>query len=91
MSSQIAAGLDGVDRKLDPGVPDPEPYAAERRMLPTGLDEAVPGSWKRRATSSAPPSGPRFVDFVLAIKRHELGRYQAHVTDWEHREYFEMY
>ena len=90
MSSQIVAGLDGVDRKLDPGVPDPEPYAAERRMLPTGLDEAVrlleaEGDVFRGAFGSP------FVDFVLAIKRHELGRYQAHVTDWEHREYFEVY
>ena len=90
MSAQIAAGLDGVDRKLDPGPPDPEPYAAERRMLPTGLDEAVrlleaEGDVFRGAFGSP------FVDFVLAIKRHELGRYQAHVTDWEHREYFEVY
>src|SRR3712207_8630287 len=27
MSAQIVAGLDGVDRKLDPGEPDVEPYA----------------------------------------------------------------
>ena len=91
LASQIAAGLDGVDRKLDPGVPDPEPYAAERRMLPTGLDEAVrlleaEGDVFRAAF------GAPFVDFVLAIKRQlSSARYQAHVTDWEHREYFEMY
>jgi glutamine synthetase len=90
MAAQIAAGLDGVDRKVDPGQPDPEPYAAERRPLPTGLAQAVDlleseGDVFRQAFGSS------FVDFVVAIKRHELGRYNAHVTDWEQREYFEVY
>jgi glutamine synthetase len=35
--------------------------------------------------------GGPFVDFVLSVKRHELGRFRAHVTDWEQREYFEVY
>jgi glutamine synthetase len=90
MAAQIAAGLDGVDRKVDPGPPDPEPYAAERRPLPTGLAEAVDlleseGDVFRQAFGSS------FVDFLVSIKRHELGRYNAHVTDWEQREYFEVY
>ncbi len=32
-----------------------------------------------------------FVNHFLLIKRAEIGRFLAHVTDWEHREYFEMY
>jgi len=90
MAAQIAAGLDGVDRKVDPGQPDPEPYGADRRPLPTALEQAVDlleaeGDVFRQAFGSS------FVDFLVAIKRHELGRYNSHVSDWEHREYFEVY
>ena len=35
--------------------------------------------------------GDRFVDHFLPIKRAEIGRFLAHVADWEHWEYFEMY
>jgi glutamine synthetase len=35
--------------------------------------------------------GAPFVDYMLRIKRYELGRFLSHVTDWEHTEYFEMY
>ena len=34
IASQIAAGLDGIERKLDPGAPDDDPYAADRPRLP---------------------------------------------------------
>jgi glutamine synthetase len=90
MASQIVAGLDGVDRKLDPGAPDLEPYAADRRLLPTGLDEAVV-ALEKEGQVFRDAFGSPFVDFVLSIKRHELGRYKSHVTDWEQREYFEVY
>ena len=35
--------------------------------------------------------GDTFVDYILRLKRFEIGRFLQHVTDWEHREYFEMY
>jgi glutamine synthetase len=90
MASQIAAGLDGVDRGLDPGEPDAEPYAADRRLLPTGLDAAIE-ALDREGQVFREAFGSPFVEFLLSIKRHELGRYRAHVTDWEQREYFEVY
>jgi glutamine synthetase len=90
MAAQIVAGLDGVDRKLDPGEPDLEPYAADRRMLPSGLEEAVT-ALDTEGQVFRDAFGSPFVEFILSIKRHELGRYKAHVTDWEQREYFEVY
>lgn len=90
MASQIVAGLDGVDRKLDPGPPDVEPYAADRPLLPGGLDEAV-AALDAEGQVFRDAFGSPFVEFLLSIKRHELGRYKAHVTDWEQREYFEVY
>jgi glutamine synthetase len=29
-----------------------------------------------------------FIDVYAAIKRAEIARHDAHVNDWEHREYF---
>jgi glutamine synthetase len=90
MATQIVAGLDGVDRQLDPGQPDAEPYAADRRLLPVSLDRAVDALEAEGAVFRAALGDP-FVDFVLTVKRHEVGRYNAHVSDWEQREYFEVY
>jgi len=35
--------------------------------------------------------GQRFIDYYLRIKEFEIARYQAEVTEWEQKEYFELY
>jgi glutamine synthetase len=35
--------------------------------------------------------GSEFVDYYVHIKNAEIERFQAEVSDWEHREYFEMF
>ena len=35
--------------------------------------------------------GEIFVDYIVRLKEFEIDRFLQHVTDWEHREYFEMY
>jgi glutamine synthetase len=35
--------------------------------------------------------GDEFVNHFVSMKRYEIGRFQSHVTDWEHREYFEAF
>ena len=35
--------------------------------------------------------GQPFVDYLLKIKDAEVARFLSEVTDWEHREYFEMF
>jgi glutamine synthetase len=35
--------------------------------------------------------GPGFVDYYVHIKTAEIERFQAEVSDWEQREYFEMF
>jgi glutamine synthetase len=34
--------------------------------------------------------GDAFVDYYLAIKDAEVARFQSDVSEWEHREYFEL-
>ena len=35
--------------------------------------------------------GPRFVDYLCHIKEAEIARFNLDVTDWEHREYFDLF
>ena len=35
--------------------------------------------------------GSEFIDYYAHIKNAEVERFQAEVSDWEHREYFEMF
>jgi glutamine synthetase len=89
MASQILSGLDGVDRGLDPGPSADTPYETQAPLLPKTLREAVSAlkddSFFREAL------GAEFVDYYVHIKNAEIERFQAEVSDWEQREYFEMF
>jgi glutamine synthetase len=89
MASQILSGLDGVDRKLDPGPSADTPYETKAELLPKTLREAVfalkDDPFFREAL------GAEFVDYYVHIKNAEIERFQAEVSDWEQREYFEMF
>jgi glutamine synthetase len=90
MGSQIVAGLDGMANRTDPGNPLSDPYAqTQMPLMPTSLSEAVEAlaaSTMFRATL-----GGEFIDHYVSVRRQEIGRFQSHVTDWEHREYFEAF
>src|SRR6201996_4229439 len=89
MASQILSGLDGVDRKLDPGPSADAPYETKAELLPKSLREAV-GALKHDGFFRE-ALGAGFVDYYVHIKNAEIERFQAEVSDWEHREYFEMF
>ena len=89
MASQILAGLDGVDRAAEPPPPADTPYETQAPALPKTLREALDalkadGFFREKL-------GAGFVDYYLHIKNAELDRFQAEVSDWEQREYFEMF
>lgn len=96
LASQVAAGMDGISRKLDPGPAEIEPYAAVHRpLLPTTLNEAIEVAGKSELYRRA--FGDHFVDWLVGLKQGEYARFvQAEgdtwdpevVTEWEHREYF---
>ncbi|HUT49386.1 MAG TPA: glutamine synthetase family protein [Alphaproteobacteria bacterium] len=89
MASQIHAGLDGVNRGLDPGAPVDTPYEADAPMLPRSLIEALAAL--RQSTLYREALGDRFVDYIVTLKEAEVTRYLSDVTDWEHREYFDIF
>jgi glutamine synthetase len=89
MASQILSGLDGVDRRLDPGPSADTPYETQATRLPKSLAEAVSALKDEPFFRDA--FGAGFVDYYVHIKNAEIERFQAEVSDWEHREYFEMF
>jgi glutamine synthetase len=89
MASQILTGLDGIDRVLEPPPSADKPYDTEAPALPRSLDEALialDGNACLRAGF-----GDGFVDYWLHLKRAELARFNAEVSEWEQREYFSIF
>ncbi len=100
IASQIAAGLDGIERGLAPPPADDEPYAAERPMLPATLDAAIGALDGETIFRDA--FGAGFVDYFIALKRAEIDRFEAAcandgdarvngVTRWEQNEYYDFF
>lgn len=89
IASQILAGMDGIARGLDPGPSADVPYEAARPPLPRSLEEAVAAlagdAFFRQAM------GDTFINYYAHIKNAEIARFHADVSDWEHREYFEIF
>lgn len=89
MASQLHSGLAGIDGALPLGPSADDPYATEAGPLPISLREAVDALEADAELSGA--MGSRFVAYYAAIKRAEIARFERTVTDWEHREYFDLY
>jgi glutamine synthetase len=90
MAANIAAGLDGVRRRLEPPpLVAADPYSADAQRLPSSLWEAVEHLDRDDFFKQA--FGPGFVKFIVDMKRNEVGRFLGEVTDWEMREYFEFF
>jgi glutamine synthetase len=89
MASQIVTGLDGIERMLEPGPSADTPYEAQALHLPKSLEEALRAL--RSDDRLVEGFGRNFVEYYLRIKEAELARFQSEVTEWEQREYFELF
>jgi glutamine synthetase len=89
MASQVVAGLDGMARQLDPGACADTPYETAGPFLPKSLEEALTAL--RQSTCFAAAFGQSFIDYYLRIKQFEIARYEAEVSEWEQKEYFELF
>ncbi|MEU9347978.1 glutamine synthetase family protein [Streptomyces sp. NPDC048278] len=89
LASQLAAGLDGVARGLDPGPAADEPYATRAEPLPRSLGQALDALEADEALGDR--LGKDFVAYYTSVKRAELARFDQEVTDWEQREYFRVF
>ena len=89
MASQIVCGLDGLDRKLDPGPSADTPYEAKAPLLPRSLGDALAALHEDKALRAG--LGDFFVDYYLRLKQAEIDRFNLEVSDWEQREYFSLF
>ena len=88
-ASQIYSGLDGVARKLPLPPSADTPYEAKADLLPRTLEEAL--QHLRSDEVLRQGLGGGFVDYYCRIKEAEVARFNLEVSDWEHREYFDLY
>jgi glutamine synthetase len=89
LASQLATGLAGVAAAREPPAPADAPYEATAPLLPTSLGAALDALTHGHILRAA--FGKEFIDYYTTIKRAELSRYEAYVTDWEMKEYFDVF
>ena len=89
LASQVFSGIDGIQRELDPGPSADSPYDTPADHLPRSLDEAL--QRLREDPYLCAQFGQSFVDYLCHIKQAEIARFNLEVSDWEHREYFDLF
>jgi glutamine synthetase len=102
MAAQLAAGLDGIDRGLDPGEPNQDNLyllsadeVASRgiRTLPPTLlhamDELVADDVMRDALGKTADGD--YVDYYAKVKREEFHAWHSVVSDWEVERYLTLF
>lgn len=94
----IAAGLDGIDRQLDPGKPkniNLYELSAQQlseqgiKLLPQNLLEAVDAL--EADTVMCQGLGTALAQEFIRLKRMEWMEYSRHVSDWESHRYLEFF
>ena len=98
MASQIYAGLGGIARKLKPGPSADAPYERSAEPLPATLDEAIAAL--REDACFRAGFGETFIAYYVQMKEAEIARFrkderyaktETGVTEWEQREYFDLF
>jgi glutamine synthetase len=88
----LAAGLLGIEAKVglrDQSRTTTSEDNAALEKFPQTLDAALDALGRDEAFQEA--LGADFVKVFNAVKRFELARFHAHVSDWETNEYLELY
>ena len=94
----IAAGLDGIDRQLDPGKAQninlyeltPEQCREQNiDILPQSLSEAVDALEADSVLREG--LGEAITDEFIKVKREEWAEYSSQVSDWEIQRYAEFF
>ena len=89
LTSQIISGLDGLKNALVPPEFTEAPYETDIAQLPQSLIEALAAF--RTSAFYRSSLGDDFVNYYCSIKQAEVDRFFSEVTDWEQREYFDLF
>jgi glutamine synthetase len=97
ITAQLAAGLDGIKKKIDPGDPvmkniykltEREKRELGIRELPTSLKEALEALASDEVIQRV--LGSHIYDAFMDIKTDEWNQYSLYVTPWEFMKYFDI-
>ena len=98
MAAMLAAGLDGIDNKIDPGkrnddnlyeVSADELRRREIGVLPRSLKEAVDCLEADEVIKQA--LGSEYADYYIKVKNEEWRQYHNTVSEWEADNYLGLY
>jgi glutamine synthetase len=101
-TAMLAAGLDGIERGLDPGEPnsvnlytlsDEERAAAGIDLLPANLLDAtreLEGCDVLRSALGQTPDGD-YLDYYVKVKRREVQAAHEQITPWELDRYLQLF
>jgi glutamine synthetase len=101
-TAMLAAGLDGIERELDPGEPnaanlytlsDEERAAAGIELLPANLLDAtreLERSDVLRSALGRTPDGD-YLDYYVDVKRREVQSAHEQITPWELDRYLQLF
>jgi glutamine synthetase len=88
-ASQIYSGLDGMATRAALPPSADTPYEAKAALLPHTLAEAIAALRLDKVLREG--IGETFVDYYCKIKEAEVARFNLEVSEWEHREYFDLF
>ena len=94
LAMSLGAGLDGIERGLDPGEPCTEDLykrsaSVDVGSLPDSLGQAIDAFDADPLTATV--LGPELKEAYSALKRDEWSAAQRHVTEWERQRYLELF
>ncbi len=90
LAAVVGAGIEGMRQGLEPPVlvAERDAYAEPAPPVPDSLGMALDALQNDQTMRAV--MGEDFVRTYVALKRHEISRFEAHVTDWEVAEYLEL-
>ena len=87
-AAQVYSGLDGLRNRLPLAGAEHSPYESKAEFLPHTLGEAL--QYLRKDKVLREGLGAEFIDYYCHIKEAEIARFNLEVSEWEHREYFDL-
>ncbi len=101
-TAMLAAGLDGIERKLDPGKPnsanlyemsEEQRAASGIELLPANLLDATRELERNAALRAAFGKTPRgdYIDYFVEVKQREWQAAHEQITQWELDRYLQLF
>lgn len=85
VAAMLAAGVDGIQRRIEPGPPATGNTTTPQVALPRNMGEALPILAQPSALTEF--LGSDFLTAYRGLLQQTVERFEAHVTEWEINEY----